>query len=92
MFGLDRVHELAPKHAAWKTEQPFKAVLDNDRDAMAGFTEQDWAKIIGATTPFLRLALSCIRERQVCTASKSFRFKVQGSKFEIKGMLIRNLS
>ena len=49
MFALDRVHELAPKHPAWKTEQPFKAVLANDREAMAGFTEQDWAKIMGAT-------------------------------------------
>ena len=49
MFALDRVHELAPKHPEWKTEPPFKAVLANDREAMARFTEQDWAKIIGAT-------------------------------------------
>ncbi|OGR31569.1 MAG: HAD family hydrolase [Desulfobacca sp. RBG_16_60_12] len=49
MFALDRVHELAPRHPAWKTEQPFKAVLANDRQAMAKFTEQDWARIIGAT-------------------------------------------
>ena len=49
MFALERVHELAPKHPAWKTEQPFKAVLANDRESMARFTEQDWAKIIGAT-------------------------------------------
>jgi len=49
MFALDRVHELASKHPEWKAEQPFKAVLANDREAMARFTEQDWAKIIGAT-------------------------------------------
>jgi phosphoglycolate phosphatase-like HAD superfamily hydrolase len=49
MFALERVHELAPKHPKWKTEHPFKAVLANDREAMARFTEQDWAKIIGAT-------------------------------------------
>jgi hypothetical protein len=49
MFALERVHELAPKHPKWKTEPPFKAVLANDREAMARFTEQDWAKIIGAT-------------------------------------------
>jgi len=49
MFALDRVHELAPKHPEWRTEQPFKAVLANDRAAMARFTEQDWAKIMGAT-------------------------------------------
>ena len=49
MFALDRVHELAAKHPKWKIEQPFKAVLANDPEAMARFTEQDWAKIIGAT-------------------------------------------
>jgi len=49
IFALDRVHELAAKHPEWKAEQPFKAVLANDREAMARFTEQDWAKIIGAT-------------------------------------------
>jgi phosphoglycolate phosphatase-like HAD superfamily hydrolase len=49
MFALDQVHELAPKHPEWKTKEPFKAVLANDREAMARFTEQDWAKIIGAT-------------------------------------------
>ena len=49
MFTLDRVRELAPKHPEWKTREPFKAVLANDREAMARFTEQDWAKIIGAT-------------------------------------------
>ena len=49
MFALERVHELAAKRPEWRTEQPFKAVLANDREAIARFTEQDWAKIIGAT-------------------------------------------
>ncbi len=30
MFVLDRVKALAPQHPEWKTQQPFKAVLDND--------------------------------------------------------------
>jgi phosphoserine phosphatase len=49
MFALDRVHELAPKHPEWKDKEPFKAVLAGDRDAMAKFSEGDWAEIIGAT-------------------------------------------
>ncbi|MDP2044621.1 MAG: HAD family hydrolase, partial [Deltaproteobacteria bacterium] len=49
MFALDRIRELAPQHPEWKTRQPFKAVLKNDREAMAKFKEKDWAKIIGAT-------------------------------------------
>jgi phosphoserine phosphatase len=48
MFALDRV-VLAPEHPEWKTEEPFKAVLAGDREAMAHFTEQDWVEIIGAT-------------------------------------------
>ncbi|MFA4901874.1 MAG: HAD family hydrolase [Desulfobaccales bacterium] len=49
MFALDRIRELAPGHPEWKTKQPFKAVLKNDRKAMAKFTEGDWAKILGVT-------------------------------------------
>jgi hypothetical protein len=49
MFALDRVRELAPQHPEWQTRPPFKAVLKNDREAMAKFKEGDWAKIIGAT-------------------------------------------
>jgi phosphoglycolate phosphatase-like HAD superfamily hydrolase len=49
MFALDRVAALASEHPEWKTEEPFKAVLAGDREAMAKFTEGDWAKIIAAT-------------------------------------------
>jgi phosphoserine phosphatase len=49
LFALDRVAELAPKHPEWKEQDPFKAVLAGDREAMAKFTEQDWARIIAAT-------------------------------------------
>jgi phosphoserine phosphatase len=49
MFALDRVVALAPEHPEWQDQEPFKSVLAGDREAMARFTEQDWAKIIGAT-------------------------------------------
>ena len=49
MFALDRVRELAPRHPEWKAKQPFKAVLGNDREAIARFTEGDWAQILGVT-------------------------------------------
>jgi phosphoserine phosphatase len=48
-FALDRVVELAPKHPEWKTEQPFKAVLDGDRAAMEKFVLKDLEQIIAAT-------------------------------------------
>jgi len=49
MFALDRVRELAPQHPEWRHRQPFKAVSENDRGAIAKFTEGDWAQILGAT-------------------------------------------
>jgi phosphoglycolate phosphatase-like HAD superfamily hydrolase len=49
MFALARVHELAPQHPEWKQREPFKAVLTNDRAAMAKFSEADWEIILAAT-------------------------------------------
>ncbi len=49
MFALARVHELAAGHLEWKQREPFKAVLANDREAMAKFGESDWEAIVAAT-------------------------------------------
>ena len=49
MFALDRVAAMAPEHPEWKDQEPFEAVLAGDREAMAKFTEGDWAKVIAAT-------------------------------------------
>ena len=49
IFALDRVKALAPEHPEWKTTEPFKSVLADDKAAMAKFGEQDWAHIIAAT-------------------------------------------
>ena len=49
MFALDRIKALAPEHPEWKNQEPFKAVLAGDREAMGKFTEQDWERIIAAT-------------------------------------------
>jgi len=40
VFSLDRLVELAPKHPEWKDKQPFKAVIEGDRAAMAKFSEE----------------------------------------------------
>lgn len=34
-FAIDRVKALAPKHPEWKTQQPFKAVLEDDFETVA---------------------------------------------------------
>jgi phosphoglycolate phosphatase-like HAD superfamily hydrolase len=70
VFALDRVAALAPEHPEWKDQEPFKAVLAGDREAMARFTEGDWAKIIGAThagmttEQFLEIAGDWVAEAQ----------------------------
>lgn len=48
-FALDRVKALAPQHPEWKSEQPFKAVLENDHAALAAGGIEDAVKIVMAT-------------------------------------------
>jgi phosphoserine phosphatase len=48
-FALDRVKALAPQHPEWKTEQPFKAVLENDHKALAALGLEGAVKIVMAT-------------------------------------------
>jgi len=48
-FILDRVNALAPKHPEWKTEQPFKAVLEGDREALAAAGKEGLLKLAAAT-------------------------------------------
>jgi phosphoglycolate phosphatase-like HAD superfamily hydrolase len=48
-FALDRVKALAPKHPDWKTQQPFKAVLDNDLKALAAGGEKGMVELVMAS-------------------------------------------
>jgi len=45
-FALDRIKALAPQHPEWKTQQPFKAVLDNDLKALAASGEKGMVELI----------------------------------------------
>ncbi|EMA50649.1 hypothetical protein [Halococcus salifodinae] len=40
-FAMDRIKALAPQHPEWKTTQPFKAVLDDDLEALAAGGRKD---------------------------------------------------
>jgi phosphoserine phosphatase len=48
-FAFDRIRELAPQHPEWKETQPFKAVLDGDRTALARAGQQGLVEILAAT-------------------------------------------
>lgn len=48
-FAIDRVRALAPEHPEWKTEQPFRAVLEGDEAAMAAFGKRDLLRLVMAS-------------------------------------------
>jgi phosphoglycolate phosphatase-like HAD superfamily hydrolase len=49
LFVFDRVRQLAAKNPEFKEKQPFRAILENDRAAMANFTKHDLAALLAAT-------------------------------------------
>ncbi len=49
LFTLDRIRSMAAANPSWRTEMPFKAVVENDRAAIANLTEPDFFKLILAT-------------------------------------------
>ena len=48
-FAFDRFKVLAAKHPEWKTQQPYKAILENDHEAMEKFKLKDVETIMVAT-------------------------------------------
>ncbi|MEM7008581.1 MAG: HAD family hydrolase, partial [Thermodesulfobacteriota bacterium] len=48
-FVSDRIKELAPANPQWKTEQPFQAVLENDKEALAESGYEGLMKLLMAT-------------------------------------------
>lgn len=48
-FAIDRIKELAPEHPEWKTEQPYKAVLENNMKELAEQGEHALVKLLMTT-------------------------------------------
>lgn len=74
-FALDRVHALAPQHPEWQSQEPLKAVLSNDRAAMAHLTEGDWAEIIFVTHSGMSQAAFLEIAGQWLATAKDSRFR-----------------
>jgi len=49
LFAIDRIKALAPQHPEWKTQQPFKAVLENDIKALAASGEKGLIELVMAS-------------------------------------------
>ncbi len=48
-FAIDRIKALAPKHPEWRSKQPFKAVIENDKEALLASGEHGLVKLIMAS-------------------------------------------
>jgi len=48
-FALDRVKALSDQHPEWTDKQPFKAVLENDMDALAEAGQRGLVELVMAT-------------------------------------------
>jgi phosphoglycolate phosphatase-like HAD superfamily hydrolase len=48
-FAVDRVKAMAPQHPEWRTLEPFRSVLADDRAALAALGEKGFLEIIAAT-------------------------------------------
>jgi haloacid dehalogenase-like hydrolase len=48
-FALDRIKAMAPQHPEWKSRQPFKALLEGDRQALAAAGKDGLLQIIAVT-------------------------------------------
>ena len=49
VFIRDRIRAMAPGHPEWKEQQPFKALLEKDRAALAGLGEKGLVDLVTAT-------------------------------------------
>jgi len=49
IFALDQVKVMAPKHPEWAQEQPFKAAIEGDHQALAAAGTEGLLKIVGVT-------------------------------------------
>jgi hypothetical protein len=49
VFAFERVKELAPQHPEWKSEQPFKALLEGDMKTVGASGMQGLMEIVVAT-------------------------------------------
>ncbi len=49
-FVAERIRELAPRHPEWTDEQPFKAVIERDRDRLADLSLPDLERLVLAAS------------------------------------------
>jgi phosphoserine phosphatase len=49
MFAMDRVRSMAGDHPEWQTDQPFKAILEDDRETLSTMGHRELGQLLAAT-------------------------------------------
>jgi phosphoserine phosphatase len=49
LFAVDRVGSMADEHPEWQTEQPFKAILEDDRETLRAMGHAELGQLLAAT-------------------------------------------
>ena len=95
-FAIDRVKALAPEHPEWAEQQPFKAVLENDLEALAaggkrGLLELVMATHAGMTTEeFEQIATAWLDTTKHPTSGRPFTEMVYQPMLEVLDFLRAN--
>ena len=50
LFVFGHIHELAPQHPEWRGQQPFKAVLENDRKTLSRYGNRGIFQLLAASS------------------------------------------
>jgi len=96
LFAIDRVKAMAPDHPEWATTQPFKAVLEDDKEALAaagmhGLIELVMATHAGMTTEeFERIATEWLATARHPTTDQPFTEMVYQPMLELLDYLRAN--
>jgi len=92
-FAIDRVKVLAPQHPEWRREQPFKAVLENDMNALVASGEKGLLQLVLAThagmttTEFEQIVTEWISTARHPTTGKLYKEMVYQPMLELLSYL-----
>lgn len=75
LFAIDRIKALASKHPEWRTQQPFKAVLEEDMEALASAGEKGLLHLVMASHAGITTTEFEIIVKEWINTAKHPRFK-----------------
>lgn len=96
LFAFDEIKRMAPQHPEWKQQQPYRAVLEDDHQALAAAGMKGLMEIVGAThtglttTQFTANAKSWLAQARHPTGHKRYTEMVYQPMLELMAYLRAN--